>query len=148
MKSSFDIELNTLHIGSVHRVVTLGLQGSDSAESFLNDLQEKDKRSFEKIMGRLRYVSDVDRYEHKVKYRSLGGGLFEAKVNKPKIVRIYVFYDRSTLGDESMILAAHGGEKNSQKRDIENARKRKKRYETLIKQKDTDLHLKEMDDNV
>jgi len=145
MKYEFDIELTTLHVGSVHRVVTLGLQGSDSAESFLNDLESQDKRSFKKIMGRLRYVSDVGSYEHKVKFRSLGGGLFEAKVMKPKAVRLYVFYDRKTLGDESMILAAHGGEKNSQKRDIENARKRKKRYETLIKQRDTSLQLKEKD---
>jgi hypothetical protein len=31
-----------------------------------------------------------------------------------------------------MILAAHGGEKKSQKKDIENARDRMKRYKTLM----------------
>lgn len=141
MKSEFDIELTTLHIGEVHRVVTLRLQGSDSAESFLDALEIKSREMFKKLMGRLRYVSNVDSYEHKIKFRSLGGGLFEAKVNKPKTVRLYVFYDRITLEAESLILAAHGGEKKSQKKDIENARSRMRLYQRLLEARDTTLTL-------
>lgn len=143
MKSEFDIELKTLHIGDIHRVVTLRLHGSDTAEAFLIKLKKKNQETFDRLVGRIKTVSDKDYVENQVQFRSLGGGLFEAKVNKPKTVRLYVFYDRTTLDMESMILAAHGGEKNSQQRDIENARKRMRHYKALLKRQETTLYLHE-----
>ncbi len=141
MKYSVDIALTTIHIGRHHRVVTLGLNGQDPAEEYLNELEEKDARAFGKIQARLKFVADLDRYENKVAFRSLGEGLFEAKIKTPFAVRVYVFYDRKTLGEESMIIAAHGGGKSSQQKDIRTARKRQEQYTTALKEQDTTLTL-------
>ncbi len=131
MKKPFDITLTTLHVGTVQRVVTLGMDGKDAAAGFLRKLEKKDKKTYRKLAGSISLVADLDHYENDVSFKSLGSGLFEFKIHKPAI-RLYVFYDRNLLGEESLILAAHGGPKKSQQVDIKKALERKRAYEQAL----------------
>ncbi len=54
MKKPFDITLTTLHVGTKHRLVTLGLHGTDPADRFLSQLVDANRRAFEKLMGILK----------------------------------------------------------------------------------------------
>lgn len=83
MKSPFDIELTTLHVGKVHKVVSLSLHGQDHAGDYLEALEQKSERTFDKLMGLLEFVADQDRYENKIKFRSLGKSVSKRRSTAP-----------------------------------------------------------------
>lgn len=60
-------------------------------------------------------------------------------------MRLYVFYDRKILENDSLIIAAYGGEKGSQKRDIKAARDNINHYKALLEREDTTLNLVELE---
>ncbi len=73
----------------------------------------KDQRAKAKILFRLQKLQNDG---HFGSFRSLGGGLFELKINYAQGYRIY-FREQ----DDLIILLLIGGNKTSQKRDIKRA---------------------------
>jgi hypothetical protein len=126
VKSGVEIVLNTIHVGSARRVVTLGLEGRDLAQEFLLDLAGSDARGFEFIRSRIRAVAEHDRFENQITFRYVGDGVFEFK--RPGL-RLYAFYDNLPGLQPQLILATNGGRKNSgQQADINRAKLIRARY--------------------
>lgn len=127
MKPAFDITLTEVHSGQCRTVVTLGLNGHDPADDFLNKLLRDDVNRFNWIQTRLRTVANYDRYENRTTFRHVGKGVYEFK--RPGL-RLYAFYD-DIEGVGHLILCTNGGTKNTRKgqqSDITEAKKRKADY--------------------
>jgi putative component of toxin-antitoxin plasmid stabilization module len=126
VKSPVEIVLETVHVGSARRVVTLGLDGKDLAREFLLELSKRNPRGFEFIRSRIRAVAEHDRFENQITFRSVGDGVFEFK--RPGL-RLYAFYDNLPGLEPQLIIAANGGQKNkAQQRDIKQAKLLRSRY--------------------
>ncbi len=140
MKSTFDIELNTLYIGERRRVATVGLHGKDEADRFIQKLIQTDPAKWAGIATRIKTISNYDRYENQSTYRSVGDGIFEFKRNG---IRLYSFYDEID-GELQMILCTNGGGKGNKKEqqaDIQKAKQVRKRYFELKARPDTHFRL-------
>jgi putative component of toxin-antitoxin plasmid stabilization module len=121
VKRVVDITLTTLHVGECRRVVTVGINGKDEAEVFLQKLYKDDSKKWDGLTTRISAVSNYPRYSNKITFRPVGDGLYEFK--RPGI-RLYAFYDE--LGEEhQLILCTNGGKKNTRK-DQQNDIKRAK----------------------
>lgn len=130
MKNSVDITLETLYVGSVQRIVTLGIDGKDHAKEFLLELAHDNRQGLKAIRNRFHVIAELDDYENEHTFKRLKNshGLYEVKTNCG--LRLYCFRDHGT-----MIIAAFGGKKNSQSRDIRKAQDLMAEYQKLKKQK-------------
>lgn len=130
MKNSVDITLETLHVGSVQRIVTLGIDGKDHAKEFLLELSHHNRQGLKSIRNRFHVIAELNDYENEHTFKRLKNshGLYEVKTNCG--LRLYCFREQGT-----MIIAAFGGKKNSQNRDIRKAQDLMKEYQKLRKQK-------------
>lgn len=128
MKRPLEIVLSTIHVGSARRVVTLGMDGKDLAAEFLTRLARSNPRGAESIKARVQNVAEYDRYENEFTFRSVGDGLYEFK--RPGL-RLYAFYDDLPGLTPQLIIACHGGSKNTAKEqgsDIARAKGLRDRY--------------------
>ncbi len=126
MKTGIEIVLNTIHVGSARRVVTLEMDGKDPAAEFLTDLAKHDARGFDFIRSRVRAVAEHDRFENELTFRSVGDGIYEFK--RPGL-RLYAFYDNLHGLQPQLIIATNGGKKNKgQQGDIKRAQLRHRTY--------------------
>ena len=69
MKKQLEIFLNTVHVGSVKRVVTLGMNQQVQAYDYLLKLGKSNTKGFSSILGRLRAIAEHDRFENKQTFR-------------------------------------------------------------------------------
>jgi len=143
VKRGIDIVLETIHVGEERRVVTLSINDDDPAMRFLIQLKKKDRNQYESISTRIRTVAKYERYENKITFRHVGGGVYEFK--RPG-VRLYAFYD-DLEGEEQLILCTNGGKKDKrQQADIDKAKEIRARYFDAKQQPDTTLYLKELNE--
>jgi len=124
-----EITLTTIHLGTSRRVVTLGLDGKDLSQEFLNNLERSNRPAAESLKNRIKTVSDHEHYHHNTEiFRSVGNGIYEFK---PPGLRLYAFYDEVEGLDPQLIIATNGGTKNNKKEqssDIARASSLRKRY--------------------
>ncbi len=135
MKNPLEITLTTFHLGSVKRVVTLGLDGKDAANDFLLKLAKANPQGLQSILKRLAAVAEHDRFENKITYRHVGDQVFEVKTKAG--LRFYTCPDEIEGLGHQLIIAACGGKKGNRKEqsaDIRNAKEIRKRY---LKAKDS-----------
>lgn len=127
MKKKLEITLSTIHRGSARTVVTLGLDGKNQAQKFLQNLKNNDPNAYRSLKTRIRTVSEYDRYENEHTFRHIGDGIYEFKRNNPKLIRLYAFYD-VIGGAGQLILCTNGGDKRSQQQDINRAKTLREHY--------------------
>jgi putative component of toxin-antitoxin plasmid stabilization module len=129
VKPTIDIVLKTIHVGECRKVVTLGINGKDLAEKFLQKLNKDDSRKWDLMVSRIAFVSNFTTYEHEQNFKHVGNGIYEFK--RPGL-RLYAFYDE--IGDErQLILCTNGGSKNTKKEqqaDITRAKSLQQQYLT------------------
>lgn len=140
MKKQLEIFLNTVHVGSVKRVVTLGMNQQDQAYDYLLKLGKSNAQGFSSILGRLRAIAEHDRFENKQTFRHVGEQVYEVKTSQG--LRLYTFLD--TLDDQSqshkLIIAVCGGKKGNKKEqsaDIAKAQQMRRAYLAAKKIKTT-----------
>jgi putative component of toxin-antitoxin plasmid stabilization module len=133
-----EITLNTIHVGTARRVVTLGLDGKDLADEFLSRLIKSDPRGAKAIKTRVQNIAEHDRYEHELTFRSVGGGIYEFK--RPGL-RLYAFYDDLPGLKPQLIIASNGGTKNDQNADIARAQSLRASYLAAKSQPTTKIRL-------
>jgi hypothetical protein len=108
-------------------VVTLGIDGKDTAREFLEKLKKNDKRNWRLLVSRIGNVSNFSTYENDQIFNFVGQGIYEFK--RPGL-RLYAFYDE--FGTEhQLILCTNGGTKNTRKeqlRDINRAKSIRAEY--------------------
>lgn len=143
MKNPIEITLSAIHIGSGRQVVTLAIDGKSPAAKFLTQLQKKDSNAYKTLKTRIRTVAEYEHYENDESFRHVGDGVYEFKRNKPRLLRLYAFYDEVD-GIGQLILCANGGDKTSQKQDIIQAKAIQKRYFDAKKRSDTLLTHEEL----
>lgn len=145
MKNTVEITLSLIHIGSSREVVTLGYNGQDRSDKFLNKLKKKDPIAYEAIETRIKTVAEYETYENDQTFRPVGEGVFEFKRNNPKLIRLYAFYD-TIDGIGQLILCTNGGDKRQQSEDIKKAKEIKAQYYEAKERADTILHFKDLDE--
>jgi hypothetical protein len=129
VNKELEIRLNTIHVGSARRVVTLGLDGKDHALEFLDSLAKSNRSGFEAIRARVRAVAERNRFENDRTFNNLGDGLYEFK--GPGL-RLYAFYDELPGLQPQLVIATNGGSKNTRKeQQIDFARARLLRHRYL-----------------
>ncbi|MCB1237948.1 MAG: hypothetical protein KDM91_22975 [Verrucomicrobiae bacterium] len=145
MKNSLEIVLRTIHRGSARRVVTLELDGNAPADDFLTKIKRSNSAGFDSLRARIRAVSDHDRYENKLTFRSLGGGLYEFKTKKTGI-RLFAFYDEIE-GQEPQLVIVTSGVSKSKRQDvaIQKARELKTEYLRRKALPETEIKIVELD---
>lgn len=129
MKKPLEITLNTIHLGSVKRVVTLGINQQDQANDYLLKLGKSNLRGFQSILKRLQMVAEHEAVENKRTYRHVGDQVFEVKI--PSGLRLYTFPDTLNGQPQQLVIAICGGKKGNKKEqdaDIAKAKQLKKRY--------------------
>lgn len=129
MKNPLEITLTTFHLGTVKRVVTLGMDGKDAANDFLLKLAKSNPQGLQSILKRLQAVAEHERFENKITYRHVGDQVFEVKTKAG--LRFYTFPDEIEGLGHQLILAACGGKKGNKKEqqaDIRNAKELRRRY--------------------
>jgi putative component of toxin-antitoxin plasmid stabilization module len=138
VKNPIEITLSAIHIGSGRQVVTLAIDGKSPAAKFLTQLQKKDSNAYKTLKTRIRTVAEYEHYENDESFRHVGDGVYEFKRNKPRLLRLYAFYDE-VEGIGQLILCTNGGDKTSQDQDIIQAKLIRKRYFDAKKRSDTKL---------
>lgn len=136
-----EITLNTIHLGSARRVVTLGLDGKDLAGQFLGRLAKSNPKGAESIKVRIQHIAEHEHYENQFTFRSVGDGLYEFK--RPGL-RLYAFYDDDPELSPKLIIATNGGTKNTRKEQQANiacAKRLRERYLAAKNQPTTQLKL-------
>ena len=142
MKKSLDITLTTVHLGSVKRVVTLALNGKDSASEYLLKLGKSNPQGLQSIMKRLAAISEHESFENKLTYRHVGDQVFEVKTTSG--LRFYTFLDDIKELGHQLIIATSGGKKGNKKEqnaDIRNAKEIRKTYLAAKSQPTTTFNL-------
>ena len=132
MKKSVEIILETIHVGSVQRIVTLGIDGKDHAKDFLLELAQSNRTGLKAIRNRFHVIAELNDHENEHTFKRLKNaqGLYEVKTNCG--LGLYCFRDGG-----AMIIAAFGGKKNGQTRDIRKAEDLMAEYQKRKKQKAT-----------
>lgn len=141
MNTGIEIVLNTIHVGSARRVVTLGLDGKDLAQEFLTSLHKSNRTGFDMIQARVKAIAEHEQHENQYTFRHLVGGLYEFK--RPGL-RLYAFYDDLPGLKPQFIIATSGGTKNTakeQNRDIARAQALQQRYLAAKSKPDTKIKL-------
>lgn len=129
MKKSLEITLTTIHLGSIKRVVTLGIDGKDLANDYLLKLGKGNLAGVSSIMKRLKMISEHESLENKITYRHVGEQVFEVKTKTG--LRFYTFHDEIEGFGNQLIIATSGGKKGQKKEqgsDITKAKQLKKDY--------------------
>lgn len=142
MKKSLEITLTTVHLGSVKRVVTLGINGKDPAHEYLLTLGKANPQGLQSILKRLAAVAEHEHYENQVTYRHVGEQIFEVKTTSG--LRFYTFPDTISGFHHQLIIAAAGGKKGNKKEqnaDIRSAKEIRRAYLTAKLQPTTVLNL-------
>lgn len=118
-------------------MVTLGINGKDLAEKFLQKLNKNDRRKWDQMTARIAFVSNFPTYENNQNFKSVGNGIYEFK--RPGL-RLYAFYDK--IGDEhQLILCTNGGSKNTKKeQQADIARAKSLRQQYLAAKESPDAH--------
>ncbi|MGZ0654508.1 hypothetical protein ACWPKS_02785 [Coraliomargarita sp. W4R72] len=146
MKPAIDIILKTIHVGECRKVVTLGINGKDLAEKFLQKLNKDDSRKWDQMTARIAFVSNFPTYENSQNFKSVGNGIHEFK--RPGL-RLYAFYDQ--IGDEhQLILCTNGGSKNTKKEqqaDIARAKSLRQQYLAAKESPDANFTLEEPEED-
>lgn len=86
---------------------------TDNFSSWLHNLRDREARA--RIRMRIRRIEEVNNFGD---YKSLDGGLFELRINYGAGYRIYFVYKGNTI-----IVLLGGGDKSTQQKDINKARK-------------------------
>ena len=142
MKKSLEITLTTVHLGSVKRVVTLGMNGNDPAYEYLLKLGKSNPQGLQSILKRLAVVAEHERFENKLTYRHVGEQVFEVKTTSG--LRFYTFPDTINGLDHQLIIATSGGKKGIKKEqdaDILRAKETRNAYLTAKSKSTTLLNL-------
>ena len=129
MKKSLEITLTTVHLGSVKRVVTLGINGKDPANEYLLKLGKGNQPGLQSILKRLAAIAEHQSFENKITYRHVGDQVFEVKTKSG--LRFYTFPDTIKGLGHQLIIATSGGQKGNKKEqdaDILRAKEIRKAY--------------------
>ena len=100
------------------------IQGGDTVDEFLGELERADHSEFAKVMRRLECLAQHGSTRRQNEFNTLGNSLFEAKSSGG--ARVIFFYDKGHI-----VICACGFRKKSQKtpaRVLETARARKDAY--------------------
>ncbi len=118
--------------------MTLGINGKDPAEEFLTKLLTDDRNQFEIIRSRIKTIANYPRYENKLTFRNVGGGIREFK--RPGL-RLYAFY-WDIEGAAHLIICTNGGTKGKdQSKDIARAKAIKEAFLSAVERPDTILNI-------
>lgn len=129
VKKSLEITLTTVHLGSVKRVVTLGIDGKDLAHEYLLKLGKSNQQGLQSILKRLKAISEHESIEKQITYRHVGEQVFEVKTKSG--LRFYTFPDEIEGLGHQLIIATSGGKKANKKEqnaDITKAKALRKSY--------------------
>lgn len=142
MKKSVEITLTTIHLGSVKRVVTLGINGRDLANEYLLKLGKGNQQGLQSILKRLAAIAEHERFENQITYRLVGEKIFEVKTKSG--LRFYTFADEIEGLGLHLIIATSGGKKGNKKEqnsDIAEAKAIRRSYFAAKSQPTTILNL-------
>ncbi len=142
VKKSLEITLTTIHLGSVKRVVTLGIDGKDLAHEYLLKLGKSNQQGLQSILKRLKAIAEHESIENQITYRHVGEQVFEVKTKSG--LRFYTFWDEIKGIGHQLIIATSGGKKGNKKEqnaDIANAKALRKSYLAAKSQATTTLNL-------
>jgi len=112
----------------------MAIDGKELASEFLQGLIKSQRNDAKKFHTTFATICSVENYSNKEKFRTLGNGIYEIKINGK---RLYCFKDTSgdfeTASGSSnhLILASNGGTKNTkreQQRDIKKTQDLKTQY--------------------
>jgi putative component of toxin-antitoxin plasmid stabilization module len=145
VKKPLDITLNTIHLGSVKRVVTLGMNQRDQAYAYLHKLGKSNAQGFQSIINRLKVIAEHEAVENKITYRHVGEQVFEVKTKCG--LRLYTFPDTIDGQLHQLIIAVCGGKKGNKKEqsaDITKAKDLKKTYLQAKENHTTQLTIKRL----
>ena len=129
VKKSLEITLTTIHLGSVKRVVTLGMDGKDLAHDYLLKLGRSNQQGLQSILKRLKAIAEHESFENQITYRHVGEQIFEVKTKSG--LRFYTFPDEVEGLGHQLIIATSGGKKANKKEqnaDITKAKAIRKSY--------------------
>jgi hypothetical protein len=129
VKKSLEITLTTIHLGSVKRVVTLGIDGKDLAHEYLLKLGRSNQQGLQSILKRLKAIAEHESFENQITYRHVGEQIFEVKTKSG--LRFYTFPDEVEGLGHQLIIATSGGKKANKKEqnaDITKAKAIRKSY--------------------
>ena len=129
VKKSLEITLTTVHLGSVKRVVTLGIDGKDLAHEYLLKLGKSNQQGLQSMLKRLKAISEHESIENQITYRHVGEQVFEVKTKSG--LRFYTFPDEIEGLGHQLIIATSGGKKANKKEqnaDITKAKALRKSY--------------------
>ena len=129
VKKSLEITLTTVHLGSVKRVVTLGIDGKDLAHEYLLKLGKSNQQGLQSILKRLKAISEHESIENQITYRHVGEQVFEVKTKSG--LRFYTFPDEIEGLGHQLIIATSGDKKATKKEqnaDITKAKALRKSY--------------------
>ena len=85
------------------------------------DVRARQKDTFDKMLALLDHTDRQGPPPYPSQYNHLGGGLVEFKVSRPTLLRLY-----ATAANGGWLILYAGSSKNTQPRDIAQARKRAK----------------------
>gem|GEM_PF-740346 len=142
MKKLVEITLTTIHLGSVKRVVTLGINGKDLAHEYLLKLGRGNQQGLQSILKRLSAIAEHERFENKITYRHVGEQVFEVKTKSG--LRFYTYADEIAGLGPQLIIATSGGKKGNKKEqntDIAEAKALRRSYFAAKSQPATTLNL-------
>lgn len=119
-----DIQLQTLYVGSVKRVVALVIDGRNPVLEFFEDHESSNPNQLAQLRARYESVADASHFRNTEVFKPLGDGIFEFRTRRG--LRLYAFHDEGHV-----IIATNGGGKNTRKEqnaDIRKARQLKNDY--------------------
>ena len=112
----------------------MAIDGKELAAEFLEGLRKSRLKDAKKFQTAFSTICSVKHYSNKEKFRNLGNGIYETKING---LRLYCFkdttgdFESATGSSNHLILACNGGTKNTpreQQRDIKKAQDLKNQY--------------------
>jgi len=142
VKNKLEITLQTIHLGSARRIVTLAFNGKDVAYDFLSGIEKFNSQGFKAIKTRMRVIAENLHYENQQIFRNLGNNIYEIKIRSG--LRLYVFLDQLDSSNQQLVIATCGGKKNTKKeqsQDIRRAQQLRDRYLQAKDQESTLINL-------
>ncbi len=86
-----DIQLFTLYVGSVKRVVALVIDGRNPVLEFFKDHEASNPNQLAQLRARYESVADASHFRNIEVFKPLGDGLFEFRTRRG--LRLYAFHD-------------------------------------------------------